>query len=66
MVKFLPHHNTKNIQDVLLQGFDAKDTAFINWETITKKGNNALKEAERKIYMKEFMKHIIMVINLLL
>lgn len=48
MVKFLPHHNTKNIQDVLLQGFDAKDTAFINWETITKKGNNALKEAERK------------------
>lgn len=48
MTKFLPHHNTKNIQDVLLQGFDAKDTAFINWETITKKGNNALKEAERK------------------
>ncbi len=48
MIKFLPHHNTKNIQDVLLQGFDAKDTAFINWETITKKGNNALREAERK------------------
>ena len=48
MVKYLPHHNTKNIQDVLLQGFDAKDTAFINWETITKKDNNALKEAERK------------------
>ena len=48
MVKFLPSHNTKNIQDVLLQGFEAKDTAFINWETITKKGNHALKEAERK------------------
>ena len=48
MLKLLPHHNTKNIQDVLLQGFEAKDTAFINWETITKKGNNALKEAERK------------------
>ena len=48
MVKYLPHHNTKNIKDVLLQGFDAKDTAFINWETITKKDNNALKEAERK------------------
>lgn len=48
MIKFLPHHNTKNIQDVLLQGFNAKDTAFINWETITKKDNNALKEAERK------------------
>ena len=48
MVNFLPHHKTKKIQDVLLQGFEAKDTAFINWETITKKGNNALKEAERK------------------
>lgn len=48
MIKFLPHHNTKNIQDVLLQGFETKDTAFINWETITKKDNNALKEAERK------------------
>ena len=33
MIKFLPHHNTKNIQDVLLQGFEAKDTAFINWAT---------------------------------
>ena len=48
MIKFLPHHKTKNIQDVLLQGFETKDTAFINWETITKKGNNALKETERK------------------
>lgn len=48
MIKFSPHHSTKNIQDVLLQGFEAKDTAFINWETITKKGNNALREAERK------------------
>ncbi len=48
MLKFLPHYSTKNIQEVLLQGFEAKDTAFINWETITKKGNNALKEAERK------------------
>ena len=48
MLKFLPHMESKNIQDVLLQGFEAKDTAFINWETITKKGNTALKEAERK------------------
>lgn len=48
MLKFLPHHKTLNIQDVLLQGFEEKSTTFINWETITKKGNNALKEAERK------------------
>ncbi|MEG3037089.1 MAG: DEAD/DEAH box helicase family protein [Bacilli bacterium] len=48
MTKFLPQHNTKNIQDILLQGFEAKDTCFINWETITKKGNTSLKDAERK------------------
>jgi len=48
MTKFLPTLNSKNIQDVLLQGFEPKDTAFINWETITKKGNNALKDTERK------------------
>lgn len=48
MNKFLPRLNSKDIQNVLLQGFDAKDTAFINWETVTKKGNTALKEAERK------------------
>jgi type III restriction enzyme len=48
MIKYLPSLNSKSIQDVLLQGFDSKDTAFINWETVTKKGNTALKEAERK------------------
>lgn len=48
MTKFLPSLKSKNITDVLLSGFEAGDTAFINWETITKKGNNALKEQERK------------------
>lgn len=48
MTKYLPHRNSKTIADVLLSGFEAGDTAFINWETITKKGNTALKEAERK------------------
>ncbi len=48
MIKLLPSFSNKDIQDVLLQGFNAKDTAFINWETVTKKGNNALREAERK------------------
>lgn len=48
MLLYLPNLESKNIQDVLLQGFNAKDSAFINWETITKKGNTALKEAERK------------------
>lgn len=48
MTKYLPNLNSKNIADVLLNGFEAGDTAFINWETITKKGNTALKEQERK------------------
>lgn len=48
MSKFLPQLDSKNISEVLLSGFEAGDTAFINWETITKKGNTALKEAERK------------------
>ena len=45
MTKYLPSLTSKNISDVLLSGFEAGDTAFINWETITKKGNTALKEA---------------------
>lgn len=48
MTKYLPNLNSKDIADVLLSGFEAGDTAFINWETITKKGNTALKEQERK------------------
>ena len=48
MTKYLPNMTSKDITDVLLSGFEAGDTAFINWETITKKGNTALKDAERK------------------
>lgn len=48
MKKILPNYCTQDIQDVLLKGFQEKSTSFINWETITKKGNTALKEAERK------------------
>ena len=48
MKSLLPSIDTLNIQDVLLTGFKEKSVSFINWETITKKGNTALKEAERK------------------
>ena len=48
MKNLLPNYCTQDIQDVLLKGFKEKSTSFINWETITKKGNTALKEAERK------------------
>ena len=48
MTQYFPNMSSKNITDVLLSGFEAGDTAFINWETITKKGNTALKDSERK------------------
>lgn len=48
MIKYLPGRNSKNVQDVLINGFENGDTVFINWEKVTKKGSIALKEAERK------------------
>ncbi len=47
MVKLLPHRETKNLEDILTNGFEKQDTAFINWENVTKKGNTALKELEK-------------------
>lgn len=44
----LPHYTSKTIDDVLTGGFDDKDICFINWERVTKKGNKAIAEAERK------------------
>lgn len=48
MRTLFPHANTGNVHDVLLQGFSPGTTYFINWEMITKSGNIALKESERK------------------
>lgn len=48
MNKLLKQRSSKTINDILLDGIQEGDTAFINWETVTKKGNTALKEAERK------------------
>lgn len=48
MEKLIPNAKTGDISDVLLQGFDGGTTYFINWEMITNKKNNALKETERK------------------
>ena len=47
MNKYIKNRNTKNIDDILLSGFEKQDTAFINWEVVIKKGNTALKQAER-------------------
>lgn len=48
MKRFSPSLNTGNLNDVLTSGFNADITYFINWEVITKKGNRAIKDSERK------------------
>ncbi len=48
MKKHLPGRETKEIKDVLTEGFQAKTTAFINWELITKTGNKAITDTEKK------------------
>ena len=48
MSKFAPHRYTQNLFDALQNGFDAESTTFINWELVTKKGNTAIRDSERK------------------
>lgn len=48
MRKFAPHRYTQNLFDALGNGFDAESTTFINWELVTKKGNTAIRDSERK------------------
>ena len=48
MLKVAPHRNTQNLFDALRNGFLAESTTFINWELVTKKGNTAIRDSERK------------------
>jgi len=48
MWKFAPHRNTQNLFDSLLNGFSVESTTFINWELVTKQGNTAIRDSERK------------------
>ena len=48
MEKFLPSRTAYTLDDVLKNGFSAGSTTFINWELVTKKGNNAIKDSEKK------------------
>ena len=43
---YIHNSRTKLLADVMTSGFDANDCCFINWEKLTKKGNNALKDGE--------------------
>lgn len=48
MLKYNSQRNTQNLFDALQGGFPAESTTFINWELVTKTGNTALREGERK------------------
>lgn len=48
MERRLPQYKTKTLDDALRHGFEDKDVCFINWERVTKKGNKAIIESERK------------------
>ena len=47
MDKHIHSSQTKLLHEIMASGFDANDCCFINWEKLTKKGNNALKDGER-------------------
>ena len=47
MDRYCHNASTKLLADVMTSGFAAGDAAFINWEKLTKKGANALKDSER-------------------
>ncbi|MBM7021923.1 DEAD/DEAH box helicase [Treponema sp. Marseille-Q4523] len=48
MLKAAPHRNAQNLFDALRNGFPPESTTFINWELVTKKGNTAIRDSERK------------------
>ena len=54
MDKYIYGSHTKLLADVMTSGFDENDACFINWEKLTKRGNNALKDGERT----NFLEHI--------
>ena len=54
MDKYIHASQTKLLSDVMTAGFEENDSCFINWEKLTKKGNNALKDSERT----NFLAHI--------
>ena len=54
MDKYIHASQTKLLSDVMASGFEENDSCFINWEKLTKKCNNALKDSERT----NFLEHI--------
>ena len=54
MDQYIHASQTKLLSDIMTTGFEENDSCFINWEKLTKKGNNALKDSERT----NFIEHI--------
>ena len=54
MDRYIHGSQTKLLSDIMTSGFEENDVCFINWEKLTKKGNNALKDSERI----NFVEHI--------
>ncbi len=48
MQRLLPNRAAKKLYDALLSGFEAGSATFVNWELVTKKGNKAISESEKK------------------
>lgn len=47
MDQITPQRDTRTLLYSMLMGFESESVTFINWELVTKKGNNALKDGER-------------------
>ncbi len=45
---YIPWAQTKLLSDVLTSGFEENDVAFINWEMVTNKKNNAIQDSEHE------------------
>lgn len=45
---YIPLAQTKLLSDVLTSGFEENDVAFINWEMVTNKKNNAIQDSEHQ------------------
>ena len=56
MDKYIHASQTKLLSDVMTAGCEENDSCFINWEKLTKKGNNALKDSERTNFL-EYIEH---------
>ncbi len=59
MDKYIHSAQTKLLSDVMTAGFEENDSCFINWEKLTKKGNNALQDSEHT----NFLEHICRALN---